>query len=152
MPIDPVSWRPTASVPTIAGAVIVDGAKCCLSTTGNVWFVMPTSVPAGFVAVIHTRSEKPMSAVVAVYELVVAPAIGTHDERSPGGLQRRHEYVNVERGRAVPCPRVERERLVDDVLPEDLRRHAQARARSAVTGAVDSEFCEAVPCEFVAVT
>ena len=66
------------------------GAKCGLSTIGNVWFVIAVSEPAKFFPVIQTRSEKPMSATVGVYAVEVAPGIATHDERSPAALQRRH--------------------------------------------------------------
>ena len=39
VPMVAVSKPPTSSVPVINGASVVLGAKCALSTTGNVWFV-----------------------------------------------------------------------------------------------------------------
>ena len=59
-----------------------------------------------FVPVIQTRIEKPMSAVVGVYVLSVAPGICTQVARSPTGLQRRHEYVNVIGVEPSPRPAV----------------------------------------------
>ena len=64
VPIVAVSWRPGSATPAIDGALTTDGAKCGLSTIGNVWFVITKSEPPRFVPVIHTRSEKPMSATV----------------------------------------------------------------------------------------
>ena len=102
--------------------------------------------------VIQTRSVKPMSAVVTVYVAGAShPAIGTHDERSPGGLQRRHEYVNMSGVEPSHVPESDRERLVDVFCPKICGVTRRCGA-SAVTGAVDSEFCEAVPWQFVAVT
>jgi hypothetical protein len=61
-----VSCRPGSAVPPIVGALATVGAKCSLSMIGKVWFVTSTSVPATFVPVIQTRSERPMSATVGV--------------------------------------------------------------------------------------
>src|SRR5437660_868513 len=99
-----VNCRPIAIVPLIVGGVVTDGAKCWLSTMGNVWFVTATSEPAMFVPVIHRRIEKPMSATVGVYVASVAPGIGTQLVRSPTGLQRRQEYVNVGTGAPSHVP------------------------------------------------
>ena len=41
LPMLAVSTPPTSSVPTISGESEVLGAKCGLSTTGNVWLVTP---------------------------------------------------------------------------------------------------------------
>ncbi len=94
-PMLAVSTPATSSVPTISGESELVGAKCGLSTTGNVWLVVPWSEPAGFVPVIQTRRVEPMSATTGMYVAFVAPGIWTQLERSPGGLQRRHEYVYV---------------------------------------------------------
>ena len=80
-----VSTPPTSSVPTINGESEEVGAKCGLSTTGNVWLVIPWSEPAGFVAVIQTRMVWPMSATTGMYVAVVAPGIWTQLVRSPAG-------------------------------------------------------------------
>src|SRR4051794_8636246 len=77
LPMSAVSWRPIADVPATAGFDDAVGLKCCLSTTGKLWFVIAVSVPAGFAPVIHTRSEKPMSCTVGVYDAVFAPGIST---------------------------------------------------------------------------
>ncbi len=91
MPMFAVSWRPVVRVPAIAGAFATLGLKCGLSTIGKVWFVIARSEPAMFVPVIQTRIENPMSSVVGVYVLFVAPGIWTQVARSPTALQRRQE-------------------------------------------------------------
>src|SRR3954452_5379928 len=101
-----VSCRPSASLPATVGCAAALGLKCCLSTTGYVWFVMPTSEPATFVPVIQTRIEKPLSASVGVYVLVVAPGICTQLAKPRTGLQRRHEYGNVIGGEPSQVPAV----------------------------------------------
>jgi len=53
-------------VPATAGMIDVLGAKCGLSTIGNVWFVITTSEPPTFVPVIQTRIAAPMSATAGV--------------------------------------------------------------------------------------
>src|SRR3979490_868400 len=90
-PTDAVSCLPSPTVPLTDGALTVVGAKCCLSMTGNEWFVMPTSEPATWGPVIQTRIVRPMSATFGVYVDAVAPTIGTQLGMSPGALQRRQE-------------------------------------------------------------
>src|SRR5690242_15058172 len=143
LPMFAVSWRPATAVPPTAGAVPTDGLKCCLSTTGNVWFVIAVSEPDGFAPVIHTRSEKPMSATAGVYVFAVAPAIATQLAGSPTGLQRRQEYVNAIGVEPVQTPAlsVSGESTtgeLSEICGVDVTFGA-----IATTTAVDSEFCEA---------
>src|SRR5882762_2653246 len=74
-PTDAVSCLPSPTVPLTDGELSVVGAKCCLSMTGKVWFVIPCDEPAMFVPVIQTRIVWPMSSTFGVYVDAVAPRI-----------------------------------------------------------------------------
>src|SRR3954471_8972497 len=142
-------------MPAISGWLTTLGAKCCLSTTGYVWFVIAVSEPARFEPVIQTRSEKPMSARVGVYVELVAPTMGTHDSKSPTGLQRRHEYVNAIGVEPSHTPAVSDSGVSTTVCcggPGVICGVDRSFTASATVGAVTSEFCVVRPEEFVAVT
>src|SRR4051812_7292396 len=151
VPMFAVSWRPIPAVPAMSGCVSVLGAKCGLSTIGNVWFVIAVSDPCELVPVIQTRMLKPMSATAGVYVELVAPGIGTHVSRSPTGLQRRQEYVNVIGSEPSQTPAV-RVRGVSTTLPPLISGVVRTLGAIAMTTSVGSEFCDAEPSEFVAVT
>src|SRR3954468_23235504 len=150
-----VNCRPGSGTPTISGETTALGAKCCLSTTGKVWFVMAVSLPARFEPVIQTRSEKPMSATVGVYVAAVAPMIGTHVPKSPTGLQRRHEYVNAIGVEPSQTPAVSVNGVSTTVCcggPGVIVGVVRAFTAIAIVGAVTSEFCDVRPSELEAVT
>src|SRR4051794_27741954 len=109
--------------------------------------------PTGFAPEIQTRSEKPMSATVGVYEDDVAPAIGTQLGRSPTGLQRRHEYVNASGvdPDQVPAPTVSGVSTTL-VLAGEIGGVAVFFGAIAPTAPVTSEFCVRLPSLFVALT
>src|SRR4051812_44588611 len=92
--------------PAVAGAGGVLGAEGCFSMTRDGWVVTARSLPFTFVPVIQTRIVLLMSATFGVYVAAVAPGIWTQLARSPGALQRRHEYVNVGAGVPSHVPRV----------------------------------------------
>src|SRR3954468_14739913 len=141
-----VNCRPGSGTPTISGETTALGAKCCLSTTGKVWFVMAVSLPARFEPVIQTRSEKPMSATVGVYVAAVAPMIGTHVPKSPTGLQRRHEYVNAIGVEPSQTPAVSESSWSTRFWPPGVIAGVErSRTAIAVVGAVTSEFCDVWP-------
>ena len=142
---------PTSSVPTISGASLDVGAKCGLSTTGNVWFVTAVSVPARFEPTIQTRIAAPMSATTGMYVAAVAPGIWTQLGSVPCGSHRRHEYVNVSGVVPSQVPEVSASVWPTMTVPVIC---GVTRRRGAIspTGCVDSEFCATAPAEFVAVT
>ena len=101
---------------------------------------------------IQTRIEKPMSPTCWVYVASVAPGICTHVARSPTGLQRRQEYVNVIGSRSVPT-RADRESVcVDHVVAADLWRVPDDGRERGHRPPSTSEFCAFEPSPFVAVT
>src|SRR6476469_5472159 len=112
---------------------------------------MPLSVPCAFVAVSHTRIEKPMSCTVGVYVASVAPGISTQVARSPTGLHRRQEYVNV-RGVEPSHTAPTSESGESTTLPPEICGVTRSFGAIAVTIAVTSEFWDVVPSEFEAVT
>ena len=110
------------------------------------------SEPATFVPVIQTRIEKPMSAVVGVYVLLVAPGICTQRREIADGVA---APPRVREGRSavepshVPAVSVNG---VSTMFPPRICGVARSLTASAITGALDSEFCAADPWLFVAVT
>ena len=135
VPMSAVSWRPIVSVPTIAGAVDDAGEKCCLSTIGNVWFVIATSDPATFVPVIHTRIEEPMSAGRRVRRHRGARDL--HAGREVAGRVAAPPRVRERRAAASrpTCPR-SASRRVDDVVAEICgvtRSSTRSRSRARST-------------------
>src|SRR5438105_1883708 len=113
---------------------------------------MPTSLPAGLAPVTQARIEKPMSATVGMYVAAVAPAIGTHVDRSPNGLHRRHEYVKVGAGDPSHVPAVSASGLSTTGCEVVICGVTRSTGAMALTAGVASEFCPTEPAEFVAVT
>ena len=79
------------------------------------------------------------------------PGSATQVAKSPTGLQRRHEYVNVIGVEPSHVPAVS-DNGVSTTLPPRICGVTRSFTGRAITGALDSEFCAAEPCAFVAVT
>src|SRR3954464_11655857 len=92
----------------------------------------------------------PMSAAVGVYVDAVAPGIGTHVSRSPAGLQRRHEYVNVIGSEPSQSPAVSVS-CESTTLSPVICGVERTFGAIAITGSVGWEFCDAEPSALVAV-
>ncbi len=100
VPLSTVSVLFSLAVPVIVGAAVFFGA-CPVAATIPVGREVAVPEPELFVAVTMTRSLWPTSAVVSVYCLLVAPAIGA---QVPPAVSQRSQAYAYDCGESVHVP------------------------------------------------